>query len=145
MAKKLKKEKPKQGRPTSYTKKLGEEICAALSMGWSLRQIDEHPDFPSKCTILAWVLDEDKKDFADLYARAQQVKVLALVDEIIDIADNHEGYESQKARIRIDTRKFLAAKIVPKIYGEKLDITSDGKGLSQPIINLTLNPEKFDE
>ena len=32
-------------------------------------------------------------------------------------------------KLRLDSRKWLTSKIAPKLYGEKLDVTSDGKAL----------------
>ena len=42
----------------------------------------------------------------------------------------------QRDRMRMDARKWLTSKIAPKLYGEKLDVTSDGEKLpaSQTII-----------
>ena len=39
----------------------------------------------------------------------------------------------QRSKLRVDTRKFLMAKMKPKRYGDKLDITSDNKQLPTPI------------
>ena len=41
-----------------------------------------------------------------------------------------------RARLQIDTRKFIAAKLKPKKYGDKLDLTTDGKEIQSntPII-----------
>ena len=30
-----------------------------------------------------------------------------------------------RARLKVDTRKWLASKLVPKVYGNKIDIESD--------------------
>jgi outer membrane lipoprotein-sorting protein len=43
------------------------------------------------------------------------------------------GAAVQAQRLRVDTRKWLMAKMKPKVYGEKLDLTSDGKVLPAPI------------
>lgn len=40
------------------------------------------------------------------------------------------GEHVQRSRLRIETRKWLMAKMKPKKYGEKLDMTSDGKPVS---------------
>lgn len=74
---------------------------------------------------------KDNKDFSDQYARAKQAQVEYVVDELLDIADdtsNDQIVDSegqlhfnsqaiQRARLRIDTRKWLACKLVPKVYG----------------------------
>jgi hypothetical protein len=45
------------------------------------------------------------------------------------------GYEKEvvnnevvnRSKLRVDTRKWLMAKMKPKVYGDKVDVTSDGK------------------
>lgn len=75
-----------------------------------------------------------------------------MAEEILDIADdatndwmadNYDegktpGYELngeniQRSKLRVDTRKWLMAKMKPKRYGDKLDVTTDGKALPAPI------------
>lgn len=84
------------------------------------------------------------------YTRAKEESADAMADEILDIADdgsndymtvtygeeereviNHEAL--QRSKLRVDTRKFLMAKMKPKRYGDKLDLTTDGKELPAPI------------
>lgn len=61
----------------------------------------------------------DTPDLQIMYETAQIARAETIVEEIIDIADNDD---SQKARNRIDSRKWYAAKMRPSKYGEKLDI-----------------------
>ena len=35
----------------------------------------------------------------------------------------------QRSRLRIDTRKWLMAKMNPKVYGDKLDMTTNGNDI----------------
>lgn len=61
------------------------------------------------------------------------------------IEDMRSGtIDAQMARVEIDARKWFASKFLPKRYGDKLDVTSDGKQLPQPIISLA-QPDKTDE
>jgi hypothetical protein len=70
-----------------------------------------------------------------------------MADEILDIADDGSndymaitrkdeseawqlnGEHIQRSRLRVDTRKWLMAKMKPKVYGDKLDVVSDGAKL----------------
>ena len=54
-------------------------------------------------------------------ARARQADTLA--DSILDIADG-EG-DSDDKRVRIDSRKWLAGKLRPKVYGDKVAVGGD--------------------
>ena len=72
-----------------------------------------------------------------------------MADEIIDIADEgvndlmtvvygDEEYEKEnkevvnRSRLRVDTRKWLLSKLIPKKYGDKIDVTSGGERIQPP-------------
>jgi len=148
------------GRPSDYTPELATKIFAQLAEGYSLRTVCKPDDMPSKTTIFRWLsLSNDAewaKDFRDQYARAKQEAADALADEILDIADDgsndwmlvHKGNSSyyavdneavQRSKLRVETRKFLMAKMKPKKYGEKLDLTSRGKRIeTTPLVVSTI-------
>ncbi len=125
--------KCKLGRPTTYTPELAAAICDAIaSSSKGIRRLSkENEGFPNPDTIYRWV--KEHKDFSDQYAQAKRQQIEVIVDEIIEIADdtshdtsindagkviiNHEHIN--RSRLRIDTRKWLASKLAPKIYGEK--------------------------
>jgi hypothetical protein len=54
------------------------------------------------------------------YARAQEVRGELQADEIIEISDTEP--DPQKARNRIEARKWYASKMQPKKYGERIDL-----------------------
>jgi hypothetical protein len=138
------------GRPTKYNPELGRKICEAIKDGWSLRQLDASPDYPSSSAICSWVLAHD--EFAEIYATAQQVKVMQVIDEAVDISDDSRNDSQlddkgqtvvnydviQRARLRVDTRKWLASKIVPKIYGDKItqELTGKDGAPLQPVFEI---------
>ncbi len=128
----------KVGAPTMYTEELGNEICAKLATNAKgLGPLSkENPHWPCPQTIFEWRIKH--KEFGAKYALAKTNQIEALVDEILNISDNDDndvietenGYASnsaaiQRARLRVDSRKWLAGKLAPKIYGDKIqqDIT----------------------
>lgn len=134
------------GRPTDYTQDLADLICSELSAGKSLRTVCDSDDMPHRSTVFRWIREHE--EFRDQYARAKEEASDAFVEEILDIADNgtndwNERYDKegnfvgwqvngehiQRSRVRIDTRKWIAGKLKPKKYGDKLDLTSDGEKL----------------
>ena len=134
----------KKGRPTKYTKKLGDRICAMLSTGKSMRTVEKEEWSPSGVTMFAWLRKHD--EFLKQYTRAKEESADALIEEMVDIADdgtndymtitkgdrtyNVEDREvTNRSRLRIDTRKWVSSKLKPKKYGDKVDITSDGKAI----------------
>lgn len=113
------------GRPSDYTPELADEICTRLANGESLRAIcasDRDDWMPSIGTILRWV--SEKPEFREQYARAREVQAETHADDIVTIADGPaEGDDSVKTardRLRVDSRKWVASKLLPKKYGDKL-------------------------
>lgn len=143
-----------KGRPTRYTKALGDRICSQLAEGKSLRTVCRDPKMPAKTTVFRWLRMPSMKDFRDQYARAKEEAADAMAEDILDIADdgtndymeklNKDGEPTGlymfnkeaalRSRIRIDARKWLMAKSKPKKYGDKLDLTSG----DEPIVPLTV-------
>lgn len=135
------------GRPTIFTQELADTICERISDGESLITICKDDGMPKSSTVYNWLLDETKKDFLEQYARARNKQAEHLFEEILKISDdgsndyveteddegnartvfNHEHV--QRSRLRVDTRKWYLSKVLPKKYGEKLDVTSDGKAI----------------
>lgn len=124
----------KTGRPSTYTPEMGIEICdkiATCSTGIK-KLCKQIPNWPCHETIYKWL--RDNKDFADRYAFAKRDQVRALVDEILEISDDSSQDEMitdqgkvvqnseyiNRSRLRIDTRKWIAAKLVPRLYGDNM-------------------------
>ena len=105
-------------RPTDYTPELAAEICSKLADGLSLKAICLGDDMPDKATVYRWIAKHD--EFRDLYAHAREDQADTLADEIVDIADNCERDDANKARLQVDARKWVAAKLKPKRYGDKV-------------------------
>lgn len=111
------------GRPPSYTVELGELICRRLANGESLRQICEEKDMPDRGTVFGWC--EKDADFAAKYARAREMQADANADECQFIADTDP--DPARARVRVGTRQWLAERMKPKKYGNKLELGGAGR------------------
>lgn len=152
--------KPKMGRPTKYTPELRNRICAWVADGNSLRSAARQDWCVHMDTLQDWLTKHT--DFSVQYARACQERAHALAEETLEIADdtsedfvpdkegnlkvNNEAI--QRARLRVDTRKWFASKLFPKVYGEKVqqEVTGADGGAIQierkPMINWALlSPE----
>lgn len=107
-------------------------------------------------TVMDWARNNPK--FSEQYAKAKQEQADFLADEIIQIADdatndfmtitkgdvtyNVENKEwTNRSRLRIDARKWIAAKLKPKVYGDKTDITSNGEAIKQATIVINTTPD----
>lgn len=125
------KQKNKIGRPTNYTPELAKEICDTIaSSNVGIKRLCQgNANWPSHNTIYRWLANFS--EFSDQYAQAKRNQIELLVDEILEIADDSSQDQVinaqgnlicnteliARSRLRIDTRKWLAAKLVPKIYG----------------------------
>lgn len=141
------------GRPSIYTEELAFKICSRLAEGLSLRVICLDEDMPNASTVHEWVLT-DREGFAKQYARAREIQAENMFDEILEIADDGEndymtitkGNETynvedrevtNRSRLRVDSRKWYLSKVLPKKFGDKVDVTSDGKAIKGNAIVLT--------
>lgn len=106
------------GRPSDYTQDIADEICEKLAYGQSLRSICEGSDsLPSARTVFRWLREHE--EFCQQYARAKEESADSMVDDIVRIADNEEE-DAQSRRVKIDARKWVASKLKPKKYGDKV-------------------------
>jgi hypothetical protein len=130
------------GRPSDYTQEIADRICEKIADGLSLRSICLDEEMPNKATVFRWLAA--KKEFSDQYARAREAQADTLADEMLDIADDGDndwmerkvggasvGWQENgeaigRSRLRLDTRKWIASKLKPKKYGEKVDMQHTG-------------------
>ncbi len=127
-----------------YSQELADRMCEQLAEGHSLRTVCKQEGMPSKAAVFRWL--RIYPEFLANYTRAKQESADALVEEILDIADDgtndwmevhgkdgKTGYafnseHFQRSRLRVDTRKWIAAKQKPKKYGDKLDVDANVNG-----------------
>lgn len=168
------KPKKKMGRPTDYSLELATELCDYLASGMSLNSACKQKNMPHKVTVFRWLSLSNEElwanDFRNQYARAKQESADMMAEEILEIANtpsrgkvtitrttkDKDGNEVTVTEVReddmlghrrlqVDTRKFLMAKMKPKIYGDKMDLTTDGekieigRGMSIEEINAVLD------
>jgi hypothetical protein len=136
------------GRPTDYTPELADTICAHITDGWSMRRICREDWSPQMTTIFRWLREND--EFRKQYEAAKDIQSDAFVEDILDIADtpaalNEKGGvdsgDVADKRLRIDTRKWIASKLKPKKYGEKVEQTMQGPdgGAIQADMNIKIS------
>jgi len=122
------------GRPTDYSLELATEICRQVANnGLALNTLcKKNPSWPTRSTIYEWL--RRYKDFSDMYIKAKKDQVTALVDDILEISDDSSQDDKEdedgnyscnsewinRCRLRVDTRKWIAAKLVPRLYGDNM-------------------------
>lgn len=136
-----------RGRPTLYDPVLAMDVCARISAGESLRSICEPEDMPAESTVRLWNVD-DVNGFSAHYARACRMRAERWAEEIIGIADDasrdtltsDEGEERansewiNRSRLRVDARKWIASKLLPKVYGDKVEVEHSGKLMLESLL-----------
>ena len=106
--------------------------------------MSEH--MPSRITVYSWLLDDRYAAFLTKYTRARELQSETMIDELNDIADDASndymetvdndtgaiigyklnGEHINRSRLRIDTRKWIASKLKPKKYGDKIEVENTG-------------------
>lgn len=113
-------------RPSEFNPEVAERICFAIVEGQSLTKLCERDkSLPNWTTIFKWRRVNEEFDHA--YAQAREMRAELWADEIIDIADEpaKDMAAVTRARLRVDTRKWLLSKLLPKIYGDKLEVSGN--------------------
>ncbi len=149
--------KKKQGRPSRYSDAIAGKICERLAEGESLRSICLDEDMPAKRTVFDWLASEEHEAFRTKYAYAREAQADALVDEMVDIADDgsndwmekknadgenigwqENGEALRRSDLRIKTRQWIAEKLKPKKYGAKVALTDpDGGPLKVEVVRFS--------
>jgi len=131
----IKKNNNNVGRPTKFNQETCDKILDLISTtNRGLASICKELNITCS-TVFKWITDN--KEFSDNYARAREAQADFLADEILEISEHTKEDQTpftginviQRDKLRIDTRKWIASKLKPKKYGDKLDLTSGGDKL----------------
>jgi hypothetical protein len=125
------------GRPLSYTKEIGKEICNLIAEGEPLTRICKRPDMPAQRTVYYWLDDPANEEFLQMYIVARDRQGDTMFDQITEIADDgtndwmevHDkdgaligwrvnGENIQRSALRVKTRQWQAARLKPRKYGD---------------------------
>lgn len=134
-------------RPVEWIQEKKDKACeiifTEMTKGKSLRQIlDKDDTLPSRRLFYEWIAKDQK--LSNHYAQLAELRADIIFDEILEIADdttNDSVYTEsgkkansewiRRSRLRVDARKWILAKMNPKKFGDKTDITTNGKDIGQ--------------
>lgn len=131
-----------------FTQAIADGVLELLATGKSLRKSAAEAG-TSEGTVYRWL--ELNPQFAEEYARVRACAYRMLADEIIEISDEAEveaKYQGDdvkldlsatavaRNRLRVDSRKWMLSKMLPKVYGDKLEL-GGGLELNQKIEHIT--------
>lgn len=100
-----------------------DEILTRIMAGDSIADIcgpNRDGFIPSETTFYKRLAED--AGLAERYARARETQGHREADEIRLIADTATTETVQVARLQIDARKWRAAKLAPKVYGDRMDL-----------------------
>lgn len=89
----------------------------------------------SHVSFYAWI--NQNEEWLNKYTRARDIQADYLADQIIEIADDsaHDTIHTEngemenkewvnRSKLRVEARKWIASKLKPKKYGEKIDLNA---------------------
>jgi hypothetical protein len=136
---------------------LADEILERLADGDSLASICCDEEMPDERSVRRWARNHG--DFGAKYAVARRLGYEKRADELLEIADDSSadwidtddghrvlnGAHVNRARLMIDTRKWLLSKMLPKVYGDHLTVAGDSDQPIQHIVHQIDWPSLSDE
>lgn len=108
-----------------YSHAIAKKILLLIESKKTIARICEMPNMPEKRSIWRW--RQEHEDFNEAFRRSEDIRLSGLVDEMIDLTEEDvikylkdkgtvpdKGAvfaETQRRRLRVDTIKFLAARL----------------------------------
>lgn len=150
------------GNKGLYSIELVAKLCERMCNGEAPTEVCKDPTMPAYSTIMKWYADDDPKydTFRMMFDQASKIMMFYHADQLLVISDDSrndyiERYNAltkqnervfdpenvQRSRLRVDTRKFLLSKLMPHIYGEKVDVSvggRDGKPIAVAAITMSV-------
>src|ERR1035437_3510435 len=116
-----------------YSKEIAEAICERIATSLdSLKTICAADGMPSHINANVWL--RKHPEFCDMYHKARKDQQDLVAEECQEIADSCDASDWQVAKLRIEQRRWLASKLAPKRYGDKIVHSGDAEA------PLTFNP-----
>lgn len=143
------------------TKQIVDAFLKQCALGKSIKTISKDPSMPGFSTLWKWISEDE--EINKKYWLAKQVTADIYAEEIVDIADDgsndwmesndpkNAGYalnkeNIQRSRLRVDARKWSAAKLMPKRYSERVanEISGPDGGAVEGVVTINFNPVSRD-
>ena len=108
---------------TDEVTEIQEKVITEIQTGRSLRQVCGDEGMPNFRTVQRWIVSDGQ--FAVRYARARTAQADTLFDrmEAVEEAVSAGTMDSHAARVVLDSMRWRASKLAPKVYGDRLDVS----------------------
>ena len=112
------------GRPSIFSQELADAVFGRVAAGQNLTEICQQEGMPHKATVYRWLAQNE--EFRRQYGTACEVRTDAWAEDLYEVAETAAPEDTARARLMVDTRKWLMAKMAPRKYGDK--ITNEHSG-----------------
>jgi hypothetical protein len=134
----------KAGRPSLFNDDIAAHICGGIASGSSLNRLCSEPGMPTVFTVYNWL--RNNPTFFQQYQQARLDQADTLADEIMSISDDTahatDPLQIQAARLRVDSRRWIASRLKPSKWGEKASEIAINVGDNVPSISVSfVTPE----
>lgn len=130
---------------TTYTPELADAICEKVETGTPLSRVCKMEGFPTAATVYRWL--REYPEFLDKYSVSKRVQLEMLAEEMLELADDDSedrgnSTRVNRARVQIDTRKFILERLLPEKFGNKMrnEISGPNGG---PVASVEIDKEQL--
>lgn len=108
-------------------------IMDQFAAGKELNKILREQPYCNVMTFYSWLVDDEKINA--MYMKARAIKAHQLFDDLLNTARGNQHEKDSltavaRDRLITDKMTFYLAKAVPKMYGDKLDVTTNGESIN---------------
>lgn len=140
-----------------YEQETGEEINRLIAQGATLTEALKAPGMPDRFTVYRWL--GKSPSFALAHTRARHLQMQTYADVMVDrskdssrdVIETETSYVKKNGevitkierrsdntavnrdRLVFDTMKWLMSRLLPNVYGDKLDVTSGGQVITPQV------------
>ncbi len=132
------------GRPSIFTQELFDKMILRVTDGESVRSVCRDDEMPCLSTFINWI--SQNSELMAQYDKATDIRAETIFEEALEIADTvlmgekvktsgegdtlktetQTGDMVERAKLKVDTRKWFLSKLKPKRFGDKLDLNHSG-------------------
>ena len=138
-----------------YPPGLAKEIMNRIAGGEALYKICKEPGMPDRATFYNWL--KTKPEVLEQYNLALEMRAELFADELLEIADyskedtyiDGDGKTRTdtevigRSKLRVDTRKWIASRLLPKKYGDRTALEHTGANGGPVLVTMSPLDEKL--
>jgi len=100
-----------------------DSLLLHIESGKSMREVCRMDGMPDHTTVIRWMRDDGA--LATKYARARMAQADVLFDRMETVEEQVSAgtMDSHAARVVLDSMRWRASKLAPKVYGDRLDVS----------------------